>query len=307
MARKPHPTDFRDARWLAEAVHFNAMIFLGAGRYDRTDEIPTLEAAKAEAARLVAKHPGKRALIYGVTREGRSVMWTPELENLKMDTSIIGKTYSAKSAAVRALKASGLMPDQAEVQPDGARFIIAKPASKAAMAAASAKPAKRTDDAPRRPQLPIRAKAPEPKPAAKAASVGPTRIAKGADVKQLRRAPAPSIKPRRASDENQPKTRTHYDRSGAKAAREAGAPKRTNHAFAEAMAAAERGVMPKAPDFSSDTHRPYRARLAEQIAMLKAGDLKGLQAIIFHRESSSLNALKRFRDLSVAYLKAKKR
>lgn len=79
---KPHPTDLRDAAYIRAATHFNAMVFQGRGVYDREDDIPTLEQAKLAAARIEARNPGRRAMIYAVTAEGRSAMVTPALETL---------------------------------------------------------------------------------------------------------------------------------------------------------------------------------------------------------------------------------
>jgi len=61
---------------LARAVRFDVALFLGTGRY-ATASAPTLEAARIEAMRLLAEHPGaRRPLIYGVTHEGRAALVT---------------------------------------------------------------------------------------------------------------------------------------------------------------------------------------------------------------------------------------
>lgn len=80
--KAPHPTDIRDAAYIRAATHFNAMVFRGVGRYDREDDIPTLAEAKAAAARIEARNPGRRAMIYAVTAEGRAALVTPALEAL---------------------------------------------------------------------------------------------------------------------------------------------------------------------------------------------------------------------------------
>ena len=75
--RKVHPADVANAAFLANAVRYDAALFLGTGRYARASA-PTLEAAQIEAMRLVADNPspfGKRLpLIYGVTAEGRTAL-----------------------------------------------------------------------------------------------------------------------------------------------------------------------------------------------------------------------------------------
>ena len=77
--RKTHPADTANAAVLANAVRYDVALFLGTGRYARASAL-TLEDARIEAMRLVAKNPtpfGKRLpLIYGVTAEGRSALVT---------------------------------------------------------------------------------------------------------------------------------------------------------------------------------------------------------------------------------------
>lgn len=79
--KAPHPTDLRDAAIIRSAAHFSACVFLGRGRYERADDLPTLAAAKAAGAALEARF-GKRAMIYGVSAEGRAAMVTPITEEL---------------------------------------------------------------------------------------------------------------------------------------------------------------------------------------------------------------------------------
>lgn len=297
MAKAPHPSELRDAQLIRSASHFNAMAFIGSGNFDRIDDLATLEAAKAEAAKIEARNPGRQAMIYAVTAEGRSCIVTAQLEKLIMETdSIFTKDYSAKSAAIRALKHSGLEPDQAEVRADGKRWVIRKPG-----AAASPAPAQQAAQ-------PARA-------AAGAKRISPLRAQENA---RAEKAAVPAK--RRKSDANQPKTRQSYDRSGAKAARAGAEPKpakpakaagapRTNKAFAEAMEAAAKGKLPSAPDFSAETHKPYRAKLARVSELAKAGDLKTLRAetAAWKPYNSSMLPLIRYRDLCAAALEAKQR
>lgn len=82
-AKKASPVDLRDAAWIRDAVSFNAMLFLGAGRYDRADGLPSLDAANAAAAELEARNPGpRRAMVFAVTATGHSCMVTPTLRAL---------------------------------------------------------------------------------------------------------------------------------------------------------------------------------------------------------------------------------
>jgi hypothetical protein len=69
--------------------------------------------------------------------------------------------------------------------------------------------------------------------------------------------------------------------------------------------AAARGELPAPPDFSADTHKPYRAKLAKAVAMAEAGDVAGLRAMVINPTSTSPKALARYRDLAVIALEAR--
>jgi hypothetical protein len=81
-----------------------------------------------------------------------------------------------------------------------------------------------------------------------------------------------------------------------------GPPKRGKRKAAEEAAA--RGELPAPPDFSADTHKPYRAKLARLVALAAAGDVAGLRAMAINPTSTSPRALARYRDLAVAALEA---
>ena len=77
--------------------------------------------------------------------------------------------------------------------------------------------------------------------------------------------------------------------------------------WADAAEAAAKGKLPKAPDFSAETHRPYRNRLEKLIELAKAGDLRGLETVeMVPPRSTSPKALHRYRDLCVMALKAQR-
>lgn len=80
-------------------------------------------------------------------------------------------------------------------------------------------------------------------------------------------------------------------------------PKRGGRKAAEEAAA--RGELPQPPDFSADTHKPYRAKLAKLVAMAEVGDIDGLKAMPINRTSTSPKALARWRDLAVMALEAR--
>lgn len=81
------------------------------------------------------------------------------------------------------------------------------------------------------------------------------------------------------------------------------APTRGKRKAAEEAAA--RGEMPQPPDFSADTHKPYRAKLAKIVAIAEAGDIDGLKAMPINPTSTSPKALARWRDLAVMALEAR--
>jgi hypothetical protein len=82
------------------------------------------------------------------------------------------------------------------------------------------------------------------------------------------------------------------------------APKRDARRRAAEEAAA-RGELPAPPDFSAETHKPYRGKLERLIALVIAGDIAGLRAMPINPISTSPRALARFRDLSVIALEAR--
>lgn len=70
------------------------------------------------------------------------------------------------------------------------------------------------------------------------------------------------------------------------------------------QAAAEAGTIPAAPDFSAETHKRFRGKLAELVALVEAGDVEKLEAYPINPVSSSPKALDKFRKLAVIALKA---
>lgn len=74
---------------------------------------------------------------------------------------------------------------------------------------------------------------------------------------------------------------------------------------AQAVADAESGKVPSAPDFSAPTHARFRKKLGEVEALVKSGDIKGLKAYAINPVSSSPKAICKYRDLAVIALEAK--
>lgn len=114
---------------------------------------------------------------------------------------------------------------------------------------------------------------------------------------------APAAEPRRIVDIADLRPDTHPVAAANAASSDAVAPKRGKRKAAEESAA--RGELPQPPDFSADTHKPYRTKLTKLIALAEAGDVAGLKAIAINPSSTSPRALARYRDLAVAAIEAR--
>jgi hypothetical protein len=60
------------------------------------------------------------------------------------------------------------------------------------------------------------------------------------------------------------------------------------------------------PDFSAETHKRFRNKLAHLVDLANAGDVEGLKAVTINPVSSSPKAMARYRDLCVTALEARK-
>lgn len=68
---------------------------------------------------------------------------------------------------------------------------------------------------------------------------------------------------------------------------------------------AAKGILPPAPDFSAETHKRFRGKLAEIVALVEVGDVAALKAFPINPYSSSPKALDKYRNLAVTALEAK--
>lgn len=80
---------------------------------------------------------------------------------------------------------------------------------------------------------------------------------------------------------------------------------RVSNKYKEALAAAQAGKLPAEPDFSAETHKRFRPKLAEVVALAKAGDVAGLRAFDIKPISTSPKAIDRYRNLAVIALEAR--
>ncbi len=75
---------------------------------------------------------------------------------------------------------------------------------------------------------------------------------------------------------------------------------------ASMLASAQAGKLPAPPDFTAPTHARFRGKLAEVVALAKAGDVAGLAAWTpSWFIGSSTKAIMRYRDLALVALEAR--
>ena len=67
---KSHPVQEYDAALKARAVHFTAFQFRGRGERRKTENLPSLESARAEAAVILSENAGRPVAIYAVDAAG---------------------------------------------------------------------------------------------------------------------------------------------------------------------------------------------------------------------------------------------
>jgi hypothetical protein len=94
-------------------------------------------------------------------------------------------------------------------------------------------------------------------------------------------------------------------RSGKEAVPAADAARRPSGKRAAILEAARGGDLPAAPDFSAETHKRFRPKLAKLIELAEAGDIAGLKAMEINPVSSSPKAMCRYRELCIIALAAK--
>jgi hypothetical protein len=74
---------------------------------------------------------------------------------------------------------------------------------------------------------------------------------------------------------------------------------------AEIAENAAKGILPPVPDFSAETHKRFRGKLAEIVKLVEAGDVSALKAFPINPCSSSPRAMARYRDLAVVAIEAR--
>jgi len=128
MKTRIHAADAASAEIVSQAVRFEIALFAGRGKYIKAFA-KTLDEARRQAKRLEREHRnGKRALIYAVTKAGRSAPITDAILKAMEAAAMKAtptktqatkteamKTYSKKFNAQRAAKRAGLDPAEIEI------------------------------------------------------------------------------------------------------------------------------------------------------------------------------------------------
>jgi hypothetical protein len=92
----------------------------------------------------------------------------------------------------------------------------------------------------------------------------------------------------------------------ARVARPVSAPRRPAGPRAERLSLAQAGVLPAPPDFTAESYRRFRGKLAAVIALVEVADVNGLRA--YRHDGfmgSSMKAVLRYRDLALVALEAR--
>lgn len=80
---------------------------------------------------------------------------------------------------------------------------------------------------------------------------------------------------------------------------------RARYDWDAATEAAAQGKLPTPPDFTANTHKYYRPKLAEVVKMAKASDVRGLRAFKINGSSTSPTAIKKYVACALKALAAK--
>jgi hypothetical protein len=83
-------------------------------------------------------------------------------------------------------------------------------------------------------------------------------------------------------------------------------PEKDKATRADIEGAVAQGHLPPVPDFSAETHKRFRPRLAHLVELAQAGDIAGLKAVEIKPTSSSPKALAKYRDRCISAIEAQK-
>jgi hypothetical protein len=238
-------------------------------------------------------------------------------------------TYSAKSAAIRAAKKSGLEPAEYTIkQTDDGRFAIHKIA--ALMPAAYAAPAHNTpadrgaaaakrDDADRHPFQDALDIADDAKRAARLKEITEGRVGKTITANRIKRfadqraaaKPTPTMEEAMSGNfPEAPATRPQEAPAPAPDLADIFGINKPNAKHRAILEAAQGGARPKAPDLSAPAHDYYRRFLIAMEAAIAKGDLAEMQSICDRMRSkiycSSRTRIRAYGLLSIIAMQAKR-
>lgn len=131
----------------------------------------------------------------------------------------------------------------------------------------------------------------------------PAKARKPKAPKAAKPAKAPKAKAAKAPAKAKP-AKAEKPAKAAKAPKAEKAAKPATGQRAQVLANAEAGILPDAPDFSAETHKRFRGKLADLVKLVEAGDIAALTAYKINPISSSPKALDRYRNLAVIALAA---
>lgn len=333
-------------REVHEAVqhgHFLVSIFLGPGcGYHTSTRINDLEEARKGGRILERWHASNRkAIVYAITPDGKSVMVPPSYDlTAAMEAAIMNA--HTKTPSLSDLASAIVNPQSSVMQNAKMGDVVSKAALRAAAATAVAShPVTKIAQGVTSKADPTKAdiaKATPAKDAGKASAeidlTLPAALDQRGKTKAERKAEDDAA---RAKMDARPKTETPAVKSDrlTKAELEAQvtATKTTTKKPAKVKAArtqspdavkpivpmggaalvlwneleakALKGTLPPVPDFSADTHASYRDRLKAVVALAKAGDIAGLKKNEVQPLWNSQTQIVRYREMCLIALHAK--
>lgn len=251
------------------ADHYLVSLFLGRGQFEKLPPLKSLPIAREAAGHLENIYRnGRKAMVYAITPDGRSVFIPPDYQPngeppmIALNSTNLNAGHPAgdgipdflnrKAPAVTVVSTDAPKTSVAGPRVVCSNSLTAAPVTPAEIEATKTKRKRNRKGGARKPAATPKAKAKTPR-AAKAA-----------------KAPKPG-------------TRARYN-------------------WVAAADAAKKGKMPPLPDFSADTHKNYRPKLEKVQELAKAGDIKALKALECPTYDSSAIAVARYRDNCVTAL-----
>lgn len=307
MTKPVHPIDQEVADAIATAESFIVSLFLG-GLHEAHPFKSFEKAVQAAALLPTARGSSRRAIVYGITADGRSVMIPPKFfppdttqKPMETDMSLVemAKTLAAPQSAVMADAKGTKPPTKSEKAAAAVVVATSKPTDnkaelrKIADAAATVKkptvvpPAWLVAD-PKKDGIPVELQVQNRKPLTAAQQKKMDDMAKAKAAKDAEKKAAPAKKAAAA----------------AKPPRK-GKNGKTRYDWEAAAENAKKGILPPTPDFSANTHKCYRPHLADAVKAAKDGNIAALKKVPVTRDDGSPKIIGRYRDLCIIAIKAK--